>query len=230
MGDRSLTFEPSDMVSKTLVAQSAASDASSIASDAGSKALVALSKASDASVAAAGVASQASDASVAAQTALSKASEASVAAGGVASKASEASVAALAAFSKASDISSALVARWRTVSLKPHDWSTAISSGIQMFWTVPGELAGLDLKSAGAHVYSSGSGKILVQIHNLTSGVDMLTRRIEIDTGELDSITASSAGVIDGNNDGVAAGEAIRVDLDSEASGALGLEVRLSFG
>jgi len=173
----------------------------------------------------------------AASSALAKASAASVAAASASSIASDASSAAAAAsnlassaLAKASDTSSKLVALERCVLLKVYDEASAISTGDgKMYFAVPNALSGANLTSAGAHLYTSGSGKTTVMIHNLGSAADMLSSHVEIDTGEKDSVNASSAAAIDTSNDGVAAGEAIRVDVDSAASGAKGLEVRLTF-
>jgi hypothetical protein len=146
-------------------------------------------------------------------------------------KASDASSKAVVAQSKASDVSSALAVRQRVVILKVYNEASAIATGDgKMYFAVPDELSGLDLKSCGAHLYTAGSGLTQVQLHNVDSAVDMLTSKIEIDTAEKDSKDATSAAVINTGADGVATGEEIRVDIDAAASGAKGLEVRAAFG
>lgn len=133
--------------------------------------------------------------------------------------------------SKASDASSAADKLKRAVVLKVYHEDSAVETGDgKMYFTVPDLLSGMNLVSCGAHVYSSAaSGKVEVMINNVTSGADMLTSAIEIDAGEIDSTTASSACAIDTSNDGVAAGEEIRVDVDAAGSSTTGLEVRLTF-
>lgn len=160
-----------------------------------------------------------------------EANTASAAAVTAQSKASDASSAAVVAQSKASDASSAVVKLMRTVILKVYNEASDVSTGDgKMYFAAPNILSGMNLVSAGAHIYSStASGKVEVMINNVTSGADMLTSAIEIDAGEIDSVTASSACAIDTSNDGVAAGEALRVDVDVAGSTAKGLEVRLTF-
>jgi len=72
-----------------------------------------------------------------------------------------------------------------------------------------------------------------VQIANVTSGVDMLSsaRILEWDVAEKDTAgaAASSVAVISTGADGVVTGEELRIDIDAAASGAKGMEIRLSF-
>lgn len=134
------------------------------------------------------------------------------------------------AMCKASDASSAVVKIKKVVILKPYAEGSAISTGDgKIYFAVPSELSGMNLVTVGAHLYTAGSGLTQVQIANVTSAVDMLTSKIEIDTGEKDSKDATSAAVINTGADGVAEGEEIRVDIDAAASAAAGLEVRLGF-
>jgi len=96
--------------------------------------------------------------------------------------------------------------------------------------TVPSTLDGKNLFTAQAHVYTVGtSGSITnVQLHNLTTGNDMLSTPITIDLNEKDSSTAATAPVIGGNNE-VSTADVIRVDVDAVATNTLGLEVRMVF-
>lgn len=213
MADLSASFNPadiataSDMASSALVAISgvsdAASDAGSKASDAGSKASVAYAKASVASIAAVTASDAASSATVLGTTAVSAAAD---------------------AFNRVTSIR-------RVVVLKVYNEASAIASGDgKMYFTVPAELSAMDLKGVGGHLYTAAtSGTVQVQLHNVTSGVDMLTSKLEWDSTEKDTVTAASAAVINAAADGVAEGEEIRVDIDAAASGAKGMELRLSF-
>ena len=96
--------------------------------------------------------------------------------------------------------------------------------------TVPSTLDGKNLFTAQAHVYTVGtSGSITnVQLHNLTTGNDMLSTPITIDLNEKDSSTAATAPVIGGNNE-VSTADVIRIDVDVVATNTLGLEVRMVF-
>lgn len=123
----------------------------------------------------------------------------------------------------------------KTVVLKVYNEASAIASGDgKMYFTVPAALNGMNLVSCGGHLYTAAtSGVVGVQIANVTSAVDMLSsgRILEWDATEKDTATAaaSSVAVIDTAADGVATGDELRVDIDAPASGAKGLEVRLSF-
>ena len=98
------------------------------------------------------------------------------------------------------------------------------------YFTIPVELNGYNLVSVGAHVYTvSSSGTPIVQLHNLTDTVDMLSTRITIDANEKDSSTAATAAVIDTDHDDVATGDEIRIDVDGAGTGTKGLEVRMGF-
>jgi hypothetical protein len=103
-----------------------------------------------------------------------------------------------------------------------------------MYFTVPAALNGMNLTSVGGHLYTAAtSGVVGVQIRNVTSAVDMLSaaRLLEWDATEKDTATAaaSSVAVINTGGDGVATGEEIAIDIDAAASGAKGMEIRLSF-
>lgn len=241
MADLSTSFNPasvatnsdaaSDAASKAVVAGSDASDAASAASDAGSKASVALAKASAASVAA-GKGSDASSKIAGKSATWDKASAASskVAASSANwNKASDAS-------STASEALSRITARsavWdkKTVILKCLDEASAVEDGDDLMrFTIPNTLSGMNLVSCGAHVYTGPTSSVMViDIYNITSAVDMLTSAMTIDETEKDTATAASQAVINTGADGVAAGEEIRVDVTDAASGAKGLELRLTF-
>ena len=142
---------------------------------------------------------------------------------------SDAASAAVVAQSKASDASSA--AEIKTAILKIYREASAISAGDgAMFIAIPNTLNGKDLISCGGHLYTAAtSGVVEVMLHNVESAVDILSSKLTWDTTEKDTSTAASQAVIDTNNDNVLVGESIRVDIDSAASGAKGMELRLTF-
>ena len=102
-------------------------------------------------------------------------------------------------------------------------------NGITHF-VVPSTLNGKNLLTAQAHVYTVGTGGSIanVQIHNITTGYDMLSTPITIDLSEKDSSTAATAPVLSSNN-GISTGDVIRIDVDAVASSTLGLEIRMVF-
>ena len=108
---------------------------------------------------------------------------------------------------------------------------TYVGDGISRI-TMPVDLNGLSLYSVGAHVYTAGTGSAtIVQIHDQTDGVDMLSTALYIDAGEVDSSTATTAAVINPSNKTVATADVLRFDIDQIAStsAANGLELRLEF-
>lgn len=123
----------------------------------------------------------------------------------------------------------------KTVILKVYNEASAIASGDgKMYFTIPAALNGMNLTSVGGHLYTAAtSGVVGVMIRNVTSAADMLSaaKILEWDATEKDTATAaaSSVAIINTANDGVATGEEIAIDIDAAASGAKGLEIRLSF-
>lgn len=119
----------------------------------------------------------------------------------------------------------------RTVILKVVPDGTSVASGTnQMNFTVPEVLAGMNLVSANAHVYTvSSSGLPTVQLYNVTKAHNMLSTAITIDASETDSTTAATPPVIDTSYDDVAAVDDIRVDVSVAGTGTKGLEVRMVY-
>tara|TARA_R100000656_G_scaffold115758_1_gene88349 strand:- start:501 stop:1085 length:585 start_codon:yes stop_codon:yes gene_type:complete len=101
--------------------------------------------------------------------------------------------------------------------------------GITHF-VIPSTLGGKNLSSAQAHVYTAGTASSItnVQIHNSTTGYDMLSTPITIDLNETDSLTAATPSVT-GDNNSVSTGDVIRIDVDAVATNTKGLEIRLVF-
>ena len=102
-------------------------------------------------------------------------------------------------------------------------------NGITHF-VVPSTLNGKNLLTAQAHVYTVGTGGSItnVQIHNITTGYDMMSTPITIDLSEKDSSTAATPPVLSSNN-GISTGDVIRIDVDAVATNTLGLEIRMVF-
>lgn len=119
-----------------------------------------------------------------------------------------------------------------TLVLVDDETDLTVKDGIgDITWTVPDVLNGFDLVRVAASVESAGTtGTQDIQINNRTQTVDMLTTKITIDSGELDSYTAATPPVIDTANDDVATGDKIRIDSDAiQTTAAKGLQVILIF-
>ena len=121
---------------------------------------------------------------------------------------------------------------YRTIIIKalPDADDTYVGNGITAV-TIPATFDGLYLYSIGGHVYTAGTGDTTdIQLHNLTTALDVLTTKLTIDAGELDSSTAAAAAVI-GDDNRVYTATVLRIDVDQIASGsaAKGLEIRMEF-
>lgn len=110
--------------------------------------------------------------------------------------------------------------------------SCAVGDGAgDIFWRVPARLNGYDLVGVAACVQTAGTtGTMDIQVRNVTQAADMLSTKITIDSGELDSKDAATPAVIDAANDDVATGDQIRIDVDAvHTTPAKGLLVELTF-
>lgn len=97
--------------------------------------------------------------------------------------------------------------------------------------TIPasGDGLSLGLVELGITVTASSSGKPTVQLHNITTGQDMLLTKVSVDVGEFSSETAATPVVIDPDNQKVSGGDRIRVDQDIAGTGTVGENLMLEF-
>jgi hypothetical protein len=107
----------------------------------------------------------------------------------------------------------------------------ALTTGDGLIYvTIPPAFNGKVLSIPHAAVYAaSSSGLVTIQIHNVTDSVDMLSTKITIDESEYSSYTAATAPVVDTDNDDVATGDRLRIDVDVAGTGVTGLDIILSF-
>jgi hypothetical protein len=124
--------------------------------------------------------------------------------------------------------------RWknvgRTIFLKLSDDATGPTSGDDFYqFHIPFDLNDAILVRAEAAVTtaSSSGGPITIAIRNGTG--DMLTTNITIDDNEATSYTAATRSQVSNTNKVVHTGDLIHVDVDDAGSGAMGLQLFLSF-
>lgn len=98
----------------------------------------------------------------------------------------------------------------------------------QFNWLVPEDLDEALLVKVEAYVNEAASGAVLIQIHNDGTGNDLLSTRISIDAGDLNSKDAATQPVVNAAVAEVSWGDHLRVDVDS-SSDAVGLGVVLYF-
>ena len=112
------------------------------------------------------------------------------------------------------------------------DFTTDCATGDGKFYFhVDNKLGGMDLVRGHAEVITAGTtGTMDIQIANVDAGVDMLSTKLTIDSGETGSDTAATAAVINTANDDVQTNEVLRVDVDAvQTTKAKGLIVTLVF-
>lgn len=112
------------------------------------------------------------------------------------------------------------------------DPTTDVSTGDgKAFFRVPAELNGYNLTRVAAAAYTAGvTGTMDIQLRNKTQAADMLSTKMTIDTTETDTATAAAPAVIDTDEDDVATGDQIAVDVDAvQTTAAKGLYVELLF-
>jgi len=99
------------------------------------------------------------------------------------------------------------------------------------YFHIPASLDGMNLVAVHAEVITAGTtGTEDIQIHNVTQGVDCLSTKLSIDSGETGSDTAATPAVIDTNNDDVSENDLIRIDVDAvQTTAAKGLICTLEF-
>lgn len=93
---------------------------------------------------------------------------------------------------------------------------------------IPPALDGWKLNSVGAS-RKSGTGVPIIQIRNVSTGNDMLSTRLRIDTSETDSATAATPAVIDATYKAVSSTNQLAIDVDDAGTGTYYLIVQLGF-
>lgn len=107
----------------------------------------------------------------------------------------------------------------------------SVADGV-FYFTAPPSIDGFELTACYAAVYTaSSSGLPTIQIHNMDDGAgsDMLSTRITIDEGELNSFDPATPPVIDLDHCAIAKGDRIRIDVDVAGTGTKGLDIILVF-
>lgn len=94
---------------------------------------------------------------------------------------------------------------------------------------IPDALNGWNLVSVVMARKAGGTGVPAVQVRNVTDGVDMLSTKVTIDSGEVSSTTAAAPPVIDGTKDDVASYDILALDVDVAGTNTLNCVVMLGF-
>jgi hypothetical protein len=115
--------------------------------------------------------------------------------------------------------------------IKVYEDTVPASAGDGSFKTeIPEDFDGAELVKVEGYVSTaSSSGSLQVQVQNRTASVDMLSSKITIDSGELNSKDSGTQPVVIQANAGVSWGDHIWLDIDAAGSNALGLGIILYF-
>ena len=95
-------------------------------------------------------------------------------------------------------------------------------------WRVPFVISNWNLYSVAA-ARAGGTGVLTLQVRNITAGVDMLSTRVTVDSGETDSSTAATPAVINTANDDVQTGELLAIDVDVPGTNTIYAQIELVF-
>lgn len=93
---------------------------------------------------------------------------------------------------------------------------------------IPPDLNGFKLNYVAAS-RKAGTGVLTIQVRNVTTGSDILTTKLTIDSGETDSLTAATPAVIETANDDVVTGHQIAIDVDVAGTGTTYAIVQLGY-
>jgi hypothetical protein len=84
------------------------------------------------------------------------------------------------------------------------------------FFIVPSDMNGMDIIGVQADVATAPAGSAAsFQLHNVTSGADILSTALTIDASETSSSTAATPAVINASEDDLTTGDKIRLDVDA---------------
>jgi hypothetical protein len=97
------------------------------------------------------------------------------------------------------------------------DFTADVATGNGKFYFhVDSHLAGRNINTVHAEVITAGTTNTLdIQINNVTSGADILSTVLTVDSGETGSDTAATAAVINASEDDLTLNDLIRVDVDA---------------
>lgn len=101
--------------------------------------------------------------------------------------------------------------RWIPTQLNA-DLALSVGDGQGRF-VIPSDFNGWNITAVAA-VCDSGTGVPAFQLRNVTDGVDVLSTKVTIDSGEVSSYTAATPAVIDTTKDDVATGDRFAWDVD----------------
>ena len=113
------------------------------------------------------------------------------------------------------------------------DFGTSVATGDGKFYFhIDARLDGKRIKDIHAEVITAGTtGTTDIQIANVDAGVDILTTKLTIDSGETGSDTAATPAIITVANAGVTLNQVLRIDVDAVSTTApKGLIITLGFG
>ncbi len=120
----------------------------------------------------------------------------------------------------------------RVVGIQVVDAATNTATGdAKAFFRIPSTMNNWVITGVAATVYTAGTtGTTDIQIRNKTTGNDVLSTKMTIDSTETDTNTAATPAVINTANDDVTTGQVIAIDVDAiSTTPAQGLFIEIQF-
>lgn len=113
-----------------------------------------------------------------------------------------------------------------------NDYTSAVTTGTgKIYFTVPTEADGMVVKETHACLCDPAtSGLSTFQVYHIQHSGNVLSIPVTIDANEYNSYSATTAHVVDTGNNGVTAGDVLRIDVSGIGIGAKGLNFHLVFG
>lgn len=116
------------------------------------------------------------------------------------------------------------------IQLKVNSDQTLVSIGDgQLVVVVSDDMDGFALSEAAGYISAAGGTQTSVQVRNVTTGHDMLSTPITIDTAKFTSYASAVQPVVNASFATVATGQLLAVDVDAAGTNAEGLGVVVSF-
>lgn len=111
-----------------------------------------------------------------------------------------------------------------------NDASVALAVGDDAArFRIPPALNGWKVTYVAASRKSGGTGVPAFQLRNVTAGVDILSTKLTIDSGEVDSSTAATAAVINSSNATVSTNQTLAWDVDVAGTNTLIVAITVGF-
>lgn len=125
------------------------------------------------------------------------------------------------------------VSGWKSAEIVAFDFTDSVTTGDgAAYFHVPSHLDGFLLKKVhGQCIVAGTTGNLTVQIYNATTAHDLLSTKIQVDSGQTGSQQSGTQPVINTSYNSVAENNLLRIDVDTvSTSPQTGLIITMEFG